>query len=134
MNETDAIARRNAIVEEHLPCIVSVMRRNRELIRAARLEWADVYQQLALRLIRAVDSFDPAKGTLRQHIYAQLKYELLSSKTPHRLESLITSFGLDFLLMKDRHGGDVDTIHNVRQIGQDEQMTYKNESNQKAYE
>lgn len=84
MDETDAIARRNAIVEEHLPCIVSVMRRNRELIRAARLEWADVYQQLALRLIWAVDSFDPAKGTLKQHIYAQLRFELMYCKAPRR--------------------------------------------------
>lgn len=49
------------------------------------------------------------------------------------VESLITSFGLDFLV-KDQHGGDVDTIHNVRQIGQDEKMTYKNVSNQRDYE
>ena len=49
------------------------------------------------------------------------------------VESLITSFGLDFLI-KDQHGGDVDTIHNVRRIGQDEQMTYKNSANQSAYE
>lgn len=49
------------------------------------------------------------------------------------VESLISSFGLDFLV-RDQHGGDVDTIHNVRQIGKDEQMVYKNEANQKAYE
>lgn len=49
------------------------------------------------------------------------------------VESLITSFGLDFLV-KDQHGGDVDTIHNVRKIGQDDQMTYKNVLNQQAYE
>ena len=49
------------------------------------------------------------------------------------VESLITSFGLDFLV-NDQHGGDVDTIHNVRQIGQDEQMTYKNVLNQQSYE
>lgn len=49
------------------------------------------------------------------------------------IESLITSFGLDFLTLT-QHGGDVDTIHNVRLIGQDEQMTYKNSQNQQAYE
>lgn len=48
------------------------------------------------------------------------------------VESLITSFGLDFII-KDQHGGDVDTIHNVRQIGKDEKMTYKNEQNRKNY-
>ncbi|MDF3857559.1 hypothetical protein P3W70_04305 [Achromobacter denitrificans] len=30
------------------------------------------------------------------------------------INSLATSFGLDFLLFKDQQGGDVDTIHNVR--------------------
>lgn len=30
------------------------------------------------------------------------------------ITSLTTSFGLDFLLFKDKHGGEVDTIHNVR--------------------
>ncbi|NWC30167.1 hypothetical protein HX799_27145 [Pseudomonas tolaasii] len=29
--------------------------------------------------------------------------------------SLVTSFGLDFLLFKDKRGGEVDTVHNVRQ-------------------
>ncbi|MGP1560676.1 MAG: hypothetical protein ACTTIC_01140 [Helicobacteraceae bacterium] len=49
------------------------------------------------------------------------------------VESIITSFGLDFLI-KDRHGGDVDTVYNVRQIGKDVQMTYKNQANAAVYE
>lgn len=48
------------------------------------------------------------------------------------VESIVTSFGLDFLL-QDRHGGDVDTIHNVRQIGKDDQMIYKSKANLAAY-
>lgn len=48
------------------------------------------------------------------------------------IQSLITSFGLDFLV-RDQHGGDVDTVHNVRQIGMDEQMKYKNKKNEEAY-
>jgi len=51
----------------------------------AQLEYDDVYQQLALRLIRAVAGFDPQKGTLQQHIFAQLKYELLNCKSAYRL-------------------------------------------------
>lgn len=66
------------------------------------------------------------------------------------IESLITSFGLDLIftktgIIKDQHGGDVDTIHNVRKIGEnlygkiknpsyDPQMTYKNINNEKRYE
>ncbi len=51
------------------------------------------------------------------------------------VESLLTSFGLDMIISKnfDQHGGDVDTIHNVRQIGTDNQMTYKNSANEAAY-
>ena len=49
------------------------------------------------------------------------------------VESLITSFGLDFLV-RDRVGGDVDTIHNVRQIGKNPDMVYKNKANERAYE
>ena len=48
------------------------------------------------------------------------------------MQSLITSFGLDFLV-HDQHGGDVDTIHSVREIGKDPNMAYKSTSNQAAY-
>ena len=90
MKNTYSILERNRIVEEHLWCINSVMRKNHALIRAARLDYEEVYQQLALRLIRAVETFDPDKGVLRIHILAQLKYELLSCKTPAGCTALPT--------------------------------------------
>ena len=49
------------------------------------------------------------------------------------MQSLITSFGLDFLV-HDQHGGDVDTIHNVREVGKDPNMKYKSAQNQADYE
>ena len=85
MNNNYTIAQRNALVEKYLWCIDTVIRKNRPLMRAARLEYDDVYQQLALRLIKAVTGFDPQKGTLQQHIFAQLKYELLNCKSACRL-------------------------------------------------
>ena len=85
MKNNFTISQRNAIVENHLWCIKAVMKQNRALIRAAKLDPDDVYQQLALRLIRAVAGFDPQKGTLQQHIFAQLKYELLNCKSAYRL-------------------------------------------------
>lgn len=48
------------------------------------------------------------------------------------VESIITSFGLDFIV-GDRYGGDVDTIHNVRLIGKDPDMRYKNRQNERDY-
>ena len=53
-----------------------------------------MYQQLALRLIRAVMSYDPEKGNLEQHIFAQLRMEL--QKTAH--SSVIS---LDACRMRD---------------------------------
>ena len=44
------------------------------------------------------------------------------------LRSIVTSFGLDFIV-KDQHGGDVDTIRGVRESNQ-----YKNPENAAAYE
>ena len=40
---------------------------------------------------------------------------------------------MDFLV-HDQHGGDVDTIHNVREIGSDPNMQYKNAQNAAAYD
>ncbi|WP_288304501.1 hypothetical protein [uncultured Treponema sp.] len=48
------------------------------------------------------------------------------------VQALVSSFGLDFLI-QDQHGGDVDTIHNVREIGKDPEMRYKNQQNSKDY-
>lgn len=49
------------------------------------------------------------------------------------IKSLITSFGLDFIV-HDQHGGDVDTIHNVREVGKDPDLTYKNSQNKIDYD
>jgi len=88
MKNNYSIAERNHIVEESLPCIDKVIRKNRALMGAAHLDYDDVYQQLAIRLIRCVSNFDPDKGTLKAHIYAQLQYELLSCKAPYRLTGI----------------------------------------------
>lgn len=104
MKNTYSIQERNRIVEEHLDCIDQVIRRNHTLMRAAHLDYDDVYQQLSLRLIRAVAGFDPEKGRLRQHILAQLQYELLSCKTLQRLygmTGLPADFGRDNIVSYD---------------------------------
>lgn len=95
MDNVIYLSPRNRIVEEYLHCIDTVIRQNHALMRAAHLDYDDVYQQLAIRLIRCVDNFDPAKGKLEQHIYAQLKYELLNCKEPRRLTG-ITGAPKDF--------------------------------------
>lgn len=81
-------AQRNAVVEKYLWCIDTVIRQNYVLMQAAHLDRDDVFQWLAMRLIRAVTNFDPDKGELEQHIFAQLKYELLNCKGSQRLYGL----------------------------------------------
>lgn len=74
-----SIGQRNALVEQHLWCIDSVMRQNFTLIEAAHLDREDVYQSLAARLIRAVELFDPdRKGgrSLVNYIFMSLRFEM----------------------------------------------------------
>lgn len=56
------------------------------------------------------------------------EYDWLGEVGKTVTHSLVTTFGLDFLLLEDKKGGDVDTIHNVRQD------IYATEKEKKAYE
>lgn len=52
-------------------------------------------------------------------------------------KSLVTTFGLDFLLFEDKKGGDVDTIQNVRQgiwATETEKTKYENKGDYKPVE
>ena len=87
MKNNYSIAERNRIVEEHLCCIDTVMRCNHALIRAARLEYDDVYQDLAICLILCVEQFDPEKGSLRRYIRTQLCNALYDREEIRRVTS-----------------------------------------------
>lgn len=108
MKNNYTLAQRNKIVEEHLWCIDAVIRANAPLIKAAHLDRDDVYQQLAVRLIRAVEGFDPDKGQLCQHIFAQLRYELLSCKSAYRTTGMTGA-------PADYHQNKVISIEDVRE-------------------
>lgn len=70
------------------------------------------------------DYYPDPKETLFTSIFSRYEYVII--------ESIITSFGLDFII-SDQHGGDVDTVHNVQEIGIDSKMTYKNKANEEKY-
>lgn len=84
MKNSYSIAERNRIVEENLFWINRIIHRNAGLMQAAHLDYDDVYQDLAVRLIRCVDSYNPEKGELDQHIMCQLQYEMLNCKDSRR--------------------------------------------------
>jgi len=77
------VSERNDLVEEYLWCIDSVIWKNRTMMAGAHLDREDVYQSLAVRLVKAVGRYDPSKGrSLKGYIFDQLKYELLSCSSP----------------------------------------------------
>lgn len=97
-----SIEQRNQLVEQYLWCIDAVIHQNYALIVAAHLDWQDVYQALAERLIRAIGRYDPAKGrSMKGYICDQLKFELLScgsaraqygfTKAPYYLRNTVVS-------------------------------------------
>jgi len=78
---TVTISQRNSLVLEYLWCIDSVISQNYPLIKAAHLDREDVYQALAVRLIRAVELYDPdnkAGKTLKGYIFMSLRFALRS--------------------------------------------------------
>lgn len=56
------ITQRNAVVEQHLWCIDTIMAQYAAFMQTEPVDPDDVYQSLAVRLIRAVNSYDPRKG------------------------------------------------------------------------
>lgn len=87
-NAKDTITQRNAVVEQHLWCIDTVMAQYAAWMKAEPIDPDDVYQSLAVRLIRAVNSYDPRKGYLKEYILSQLKREMV------RIRSTQAVYGL----------------------------------------
>ena len=81
------ITKRNRIVEEYLWCIEKVMQQNRHIMKAANLDLDDVYQDLALRLIRTVADYEAGEDTLEQHILSQLQKELRTVRKRYGIRS-----------------------------------------------
>lgn len=64
------------------------------------------------------------------------QFDWLSELNQTITHSLVTTFGLDLVLFKDKVGGNVDTIHNVRQgvwATQTERLAYENRDNYDSY-
>ena len=76
-----SVKERNQLVLAYLWCIDCVIRQNYSLVQAAHLDRDDVYQALAVRLIRTVELYRPGARSLKSYIFMQLKYELLNCKS-----------------------------------------------------
>lgn len=88
----DSISR-NEIFLENKGMIWRVMRRNWPLICALRLDRDDVYQELAMAALNAIDNFDPMRSEcIQAHIWMKLQYAVLDIKRQYRPCGL-TCFG-----------------------------------------
>lgn len=84
---------RNEIFMDNEGMIHRVMRRNRSLICAMRLDWDDVYQELAMAALNAIETFDPMRSEcIQAHIWMKLQYAVLTIKRQYRPCGL-TGFG-----------------------------------------
>lgn len=66
----DAITRNNIFIE-NMELINRTMHRHRLLLFALHLDRDDVYQELAIAALRAIESFDPVGPTLSKSISGQ---------------------------------------------------------------
>lgn len=81
MNYTE----RNEIFMDNEGIIWRVMRRNWPLITAMRLDRDDVYQELALEALNAIETFDPMRSAcIQAHIWMQLQYAVLNIKRQYK--------------------------------------------------
>ena len=87
--KTNTITERNRIVETHLWCIDAVMQACPKAVRKTRMEREDIYQQLALRLVQAVDRYDPVNAGLVEYIFSELKAELRDCAVPAQSPTLL---------------------------------------------
>ena len=87
--KTNTITERNRIVETHLWCIDAVMQACPKAVHKTRMEHEDIYQQLALRLVQAVDRYDPVKAGLVDYIFSELKAELRDCAAPAQRPTLL---------------------------------------------
>ncbi len=84
---------RNEIFMDNMGMIRRVMRRNWALICAMHLDWDDVYQELAMAALNAIETFDPMRSEcIQAHIWMQMQYAVLTIKRRHRPCGL-TGFG-----------------------------------------
>lgn len=68
---------RNRFYEEHKGLIRWVMKNHKSVLLAVNADYADVFQELSLCMLKCLDKQDPQKGPIVPYLLTNLKYELL---------------------------------------------------------
>ena len=76
---------RNEIMVNYEYLINAVIRRNRTLLKALRVEAEDAHQELCLAMLKAVEGYNPLRSdSLAAHIVAKLQFAILDMKKRHK--------------------------------------------------
>jgi len=83
---------RNELLTENLNWVQRVINRNKLLIHALHLDYDDVYQDLCIAALHAIEHFDPEKSSsLQTHVMSRMQYEIKNLKRrykPHGMTAL----------------------------------------------
>jgi DNA-directed RNA polymerase specialized sigma24 family protein len=84
---------RNAAFAKYKYRLHNCIARNLPLLKALRLDFEDVAQDLAVKMLRAIERFDSSRSdSLPLHIYCQLQFEILDMRCyyrPHGLAGIL---------------------------------------------
>ncbi len=76
---------RNNYLLNHEHLINAAIRRNWCLLKALKLETDDVFQELAMAMLKAIDGFNPSlSSSMDAHITARLQFAVLDLKKKHK--------------------------------------------------
>jgi len=79
------IITRNEIMVNHEYMIKAVIRRNRTLLKALRIEDDDAYQELYIVMLDALEKYDPMRSdSLAAYIWAKLQFAVLDMKRRYK--------------------------------------------------
>lgn len=72
---------RNNLYFDYTDMIRRIMRRNRLLLYALRLDKEDVFQELSIVALMAIEAFDPSRSScMEAHVWMKLQYAVLTMK------------------------------------------------------
>jgi len=76
---------RNEIVINYEYLIKMVINRNITLIKALRLDTEDVYQELMISMLNAIEKYDSTRSdSIPAYLYAKLQYSILDMRRRHK--------------------------------------------------
>lgn len=85
---------RNHIFMENIDLINRTLRRHRLLLYALHLDLDDVYQELAIAALQAIDTYDDRRcDSITVHIWAKLQYAVLTIKRRNKPHGIMACEG-----------------------------------------